>query len=323
MRNAEQDQSLILLKKLRSAVEHGAFAGITDVSELIGRLPVIHIVRHGETHANLEKRINDPAEHMPYTAYAASTSIAYPYRDRGNAGLTEKGIGQIAETATTLKALANPPTVMVVSPQERAYETGRHAAKQLGISEMTVDPALREREFGPYAGVPIVQVATLCAARNAELQQKQTTGSAIARKLYTSFTPDELIGEFHQANGVTAQWINQTPKTPREKAGETWPQCQQRIVAAMVDAMVDAMAKNPESKSIALATHGDVSRMAVAAYHGIGWREILSHGNEYLGEVRNGMVMTLDMNKALENLLAKEKLQHESPNTMPGGLQHG
>jgi broad specificity phosphatase PhoE len=195
---------------------------------------------------------------------------------------------------------------MYVSPQERAYETGRFVAKRLGINQMIVSPAFRERDFGLYAGIPIKDVRAACDRRNEALARAQMSRDAAKRETYGAFVPDEMIGEMNESGDVTAHWFNQTPKFPGEDAGELWPEGQRRIVNAVVGAMAD----NPGC-NLAIATHGDVARMLVAAFNGLHWRELLEHGNSYLDTIRNGSVVTLDVNTALRKLLANARTKQQ------------
>lgn len=47
--------------------------------------------------------------------------------------------------------------------------------------------------------------------------------------------------------------------------------------------------------------------MLVAAVHGASWFDVLAHQNDYVCDIQNGQVLTLDMDRMLKNLLDKEK----------------
>jgi len=280
----------ILLKELSAAVRHGLFSGVHDLHELANKLPVVYLVRHGETQANVEKRLNPAPKHMPPVPFDAPASQPYPYDDAGEAGLTEKGYTQAHQTAMLLGNLSLKPTALYVSPQERAYETGKIIANALDVASLQVCPNLRERGFGPYAGIPIAKVSALCAERNTSIPD--------------GLKPDELIGAFTVDGDVTAHWINQTPKYVGEDAGETWPKTRQRMVGELVRILADSVKGN--HNAVALASHGDASRMLIAAVHEANWCDVLEHQNEYVGAIQNGQVITLDMNQLLNELLSKQ-----------------
>lgn len=288
----EDAQQLVLLRALETAVHRHLFPGVDSVEQLVGKLGMVHVVRHGETQANVARRLNPMPEHLPDDRYNCSSDQEYPYPDKGVASLTEKGQGQAEIAATTLEQHPQRPVMMFVSPQERAYETGRTIAKRLGIGAMHVCPNLREREFGPYAGHLINDVRALCNSRNSVCEP--------------GFDHDELIGEI-QETGVASHWIDQHPKHQGEYVGENWAEARTRMAHELVYALTQS-----QGKPIAIATHGDAARMLVAAINGASWRDVLQHQNQYIGQIQNGQIFSFDMDAMLANLLEKEKTGHQA-----------
>ena len=89
---------------------------------------VVHLVRHGETDWNAERRIQGQTVEVPLNAL---------------------GREQAAAVADELSAL--PIGALYSSDLRRALETAEPIAERLGL-DIRVDPALRERDFGSSEG---------------------------------------------------------------------------------------------------------------------------------------------------------------------------
>lgn len=88
----------------------------------------LHLVRHGETPGNVERRFQMPE---------------VPLSDRGRE--------QAAAVARTLREAARSAELILTSDYARAMETARIIADELGLPVLP-EPALRERNFGVARG---------------------------------------------------------------------------------------------------------------------------------------------------------------------------
>lgn len=93
------------------------------------------LVRHGQTDANLERRI----------------------QGHGGAGLSELGAEQAERTAAWLAAL-HPGATVVSSDLQRSRETAAPLAARLG-TEVVADAGLRERDFGAWTDQLVSELA--------------------------------------------------------------------------------------------------------------------------------------------------------------------
>ncbi|MCL2447402.1 MAG: histidine phosphatase family protein, partial [Polyangiaceae bacterium] len=90
---------------------------------------VLFITRHGETDWNAAGRWQGHTD-VPLNANG--------YRQARAVGVASRALGVRA---------------VVTSDLSRAYETGRVAAEQIGLTVAYADPGLRERAFGPFEGL--------------------------------------------------------------------------------------------------------------------------------------------------------------------------
>ncbi len=88
----------------------------------------LHLVRHGETAFNAERRFQTP-----------------------DVPLSENGRAQAAAVAEVLAEKAAGATLILASDHERTHETARIIAARLDLPIM-LEPALRERHFGTARG---------------------------------------------------------------------------------------------------------------------------------------------------------------------------
>lgn len=97
-------------------------------------MPEILLVRHGETDWNLEGRVQGHTDQP----------------------LNARGLEQARALAASL--MAEPLTAVYASDLARARETGAIVARAHGL-ELTVDPDLREKDFGSWEGLTDVEIA--------------------------------------------------------------------------------------------------------------------------------------------------------------------
>lgn len=93
----------------------------------------LFLVRHGETEENLQRILQG---HLPGV-------------------LTPKGREQMAMTANALAERGVVFSRLVASDLSRTMESAAIVAACLGIVEILPTPLLRERDWGPYTGMPI------------------------------------------------------------------------------------------------------------------------------------------------------------------------
>lgn len=96
----------------------------------MGRL---FIVRHGETEENRQRILQG---HLPGV-------------------LTPDGRRQMMQTAEVLSGYDCEFRRLVVSDLRRTMESAAIVAERLGLDEIIPTPLLRERDWGPYTGMPI------------------------------------------------------------------------------------------------------------------------------------------------------------------------
>jgi broad specificity phosphatase PhoE len=98
----------------------------------------LHLVRHGETHWNAERRIQGQLREV---------------------ALSQRGCEQARDVADRLAATTTA-TVIIASDLDRAMQTAQVIAERLALP-VTPEPALRERHFGIAQGRLYADVADL------------------------------------------------------------------------------------------------------------------------------------------------------------------
>jgi probable phosphoglycerate mutase len=119
----------------RSRISHGD--GTVKEGSVVGehRRLVLHIVRHGETPWNSERRIQGQQHDVP---------------------LSENGREQARAIADELASTA--ASMIIASDLDRTMQTARIIGARLGL-DVTPEPALRERHFGIVQGRLYEEVA--------------------------------------------------------------------------------------------------------------------------------------------------------------------
>lgn len=99
----------------------------------------VTFVRHGQTDTNLQGRISDGGDNAP---------------------LNETGRSQARATGVSLKAKRAEYDVILVSPLDRAQETARIIAEEIGHQgDFQVVPELIERHAGRFSGLPHTSIS--------------------------------------------------------------------------------------------------------------------------------------------------------------------
>ncbi len=93
----------------------------------------LYLVRHGQTDWNASGRLQ------------GATDIP----------LNAAGRDQAERVAAELKAIVPVQSVVFASPLARAADTARTIADALGAADVTLDPRLAEREYGPWEGLTL------------------------------------------------------------------------------------------------------------------------------------------------------------------------
>lgn len=95
-----------------------------------GDMKRIFFLRHGETDWNVQGR----------------------FQGIENISLNEHGLQQAADCGRRLKEAGVTFDCVISSPLDRAYQTAKAVAEQLGITEIQKDQRLIERDFGAVSG---------------------------------------------------------------------------------------------------------------------------------------------------------------------------
>jgi len=93
----------------------------------------LYLVRHGQTDWNASGRLQ------------GTTDIP----------LNAAGRDQAERVADELKAIVSARTAVFASPLARAADTARTIADALGVANVTLDPRLAERAYGPWEGLTL------------------------------------------------------------------------------------------------------------------------------------------------------------------------
>lgn len=101
----------------------------------------ITMMRHGETDANLGKRISDALEASPMNA---------------------TGIAQVHTTGARMKTEGREFDIIIASPAERTKQTAQIIAEELGFTgEILIMPEFIERSAGTYSGKSHAEIEAL------------------------------------------------------------------------------------------------------------------------------------------------------------------
>lgn len=101
----------------------------------------ITVMRHGETDANLGKRISDALEASPMNA---------------------TGIAQVHTTGARMKTEGREFDIIIASPAERTKQTAQIIAEELGFTgEILIMPEFIERSAGTYSGKSHAEIEAL------------------------------------------------------------------------------------------------------------------------------------------------------------------
>ncbi|MCY7412182.1 MAG: histidine phosphatase family protein [Salinibacterium sp.] len=119
---------------------------------------LLYLVRHGETHWNLERRIQ------------GSTDIPLNDTGRGQATATGKLLAQRHWDA------------IITSPLSRAVETGQLIAREIGFGEPIQNAAIAERHYGEAEGMAIAELAERFPG-DAHVPGRETREQVVARAL--------------------------------------------------------------------------------------------------------------------------------------------
>lgn len=129
------------------------------------------LMRHGQTDANLSKRVSDAAEFSP---------------------LNETGIAQVRRAGGQMKQEGREFDIIIASPLERAQQTAQIVAEELGFTgEIITVSEIVERDAGELSGKGITEI---------EAFYREKTGKELNHDLYYKIAYEHGGGETEEAH---------------------------------------------------------------------------------------------------------------------------
>lgn len=167
---------------------------------------MIAVVRHGQTDWNLARRIQGRTE--------------VPINETGRAQARTTGALLAAASADIDFAWRG----IISSPLSRAYETASIIARELGITEVSTDEALIERDFGPAEGLTVAEARKRWPGYRIPVAE---TAAELAERTSNAFTRilDTAPGSVVVAHGALIRvglGVFSTEPVPAIRNGEVW-----------------------------------------------------------------------------------------------------